>query len=431
MAAIGGTAGDDLRNGTADGDQFKGFQGGDDTLNGLAGTDRFQMGAAFTAADHIDGGAHQDTLLLDGDYSAGVTFTATTVTNVEILTAASGHSYNLVLHDATVAAGQTLRITGASLSGAHQLTVDGSAEADGRLVLVGGSGADSLTGGGGKDTFDLTGGGNDTAIGGAGADRFYCAFQLGESGRVIGGDGVDLVFAAGGLNADNFREVETLTITGDTIFRPGDGTVAAGKTFKVVVDEGYLQLFGAAEADGRFRVTASDAQDTLEGGARSDNLNGGAGTDYLAGLRGNDVLQGGFGYRDALDGGAGADIFVYDSAAESTGDGCDVLIDVDIDKDRFMAPVTVTGVAGEFFGSVDFASFDADLAAIEASPATANEAWIVHINGGDMWGQDCLIVDLDGSGAYEVNQDLLLRIGWSAGGFQYTGTLEVTDFVVG
>jgi Ca2+-binding RTX toxin-like protein len=431
MAVIGGTAGDDLRNGTVDGDQFKGFQGGDDTLNGLAGTDRFQMGAAFTAADHIDGGAHKDTVTLDGDYSAGVTFTAATVANVEIMTVASGHSYNLILHDATVAAGQTLRITGASLGAAHQLVVDGSAEADGRLVLVGGAGADSLTGGGGKDTFDLTGGGGDTAIGGGGADRFYCDVQLGEAGRIIGGAGVDLVFAAGELAADNFREVETLTITGDATFRPGNETVAAGKTFKVVVADGALQLYGGAEADGRFRVTASDAQDTLQGGDRSDTLDGGAGTDYLVGLRGNDVLQGGAGYRDALDGGAGADIFVYESAAESTGDGCDVLIDVDLDKDRFMTPVTVTGVAGEVYGSVDFLTFDADLAAIDASPTTANEAWIVHINGGDMGGQDCLIVDLDGSGDYQVNHDLVLRIGWAAGGFQYTGTLEVTDFLAG
>src|SRR6185437_40684 len=46
------------------------------TVTGSAQDDTFDMGATFTAADSIDGGAGTDTVTLNGDYSAGLVFGA-------------------------------------------------------------------------------------------------------------------------------------------------------------------------------------------------------------------------------------------------------------------------------------------------------------------------------------------------------------------
>src|SRR5689334_5588837 len=52
---------------------------GVDTLKGGAGDDVFVLTSYLTDADRLDGGAGNDTLRLNGDYSAGLTFTATTM----------------------------------------------------------------------------------------------------------------------------------------------------------------------------------------------------------------------------------------------------------------------------------------------------------------------------------------------------------------
>ena len=83
-----GGAGDDTLTGGdyAVGDSFYIVSGGTDTVYGGGGDDQTFMGANMTAADTIDGGAGTgDIVYLDGDYSAGLTFGATTMTNVDIL----------------------------------------------------------------------------------------------------------------------------------------------------------------------------------------------------------------------------------------------------------------------------------------------------------------------------------------------------------
>jgi Ca2+-binding RTX toxin-like protein len=142
----------------------------------------------LTAADKIDGGTDQDVLSLSGNYSAGVVFTATTLTNVETVTLADGNSYKFTLHDATNAAGLT--IDGSLLSATRVMTVDGAAEASATLTATGGAGNDVLTGGGGGDVL-TGGGGNDTLNGNAGTDLLF------------GGVGNDAL--TGGLGADTFR----------------------------------------------------------------------------------------------------------------------------------------------------------------------------------------------------------------------------------
>src|SRR5271165_7068615 len=79
--------------------------GGVDWAFGGYGNDRFAMGPNLFAADMIDGGKGFDTIVLNGDYAAGLIFAPKTMTNVEQLLLKPGHSYNLTPNEATVAAG--------------------------------------------------------------------------------------------------------------------------------------------------------------------------------------------------------------------------------------------------------------------------------------------------------------------------------------
>jgi Ca2+-binding RTX toxin-like protein len=58
-------------------------------------------------------------------------------------------------------------------------------------------------------------------------------------------------------------------------------------------------------------------EDTLYGGSGNDVLHGGSGDDTLFGASGNDTLYGGEGYADWLEGGIGADLFVWSNAQET------------------------------------------------------------------------------------------------------------------
>src|SRR5215472_7564065 len=159
-SAIRGTAGDDNLSGTGGNDDFALWQGGNDTVDAGAGKDIFHMGAALNAGDKLDGGTGKDVVILNGDYSAGVTFNADTITNIEVIALVAGHSYNLTTNDGNVAAGQVLLVRGDTLGSGNTLTFDGSAELDGRFTIIGGAGNDVLTGGNQRDVFNLTKGGN-------------------------------------------------------------------------------------------------------------------------------------------------------------------------------------------------------------------------------------------------------------------------------
>jgi Ca2+-binding RTX toxin-like protein len=149
--------------------------GGDDHVSGGGGNDYFYWGAAFNNADRADGGAGTDTLGLLGTYR--IVFEADDLANIEKLALyssgnpAAPNGYNLTMHDANLAGGQTMTVIAQSLSAIEVLAFNGAAELDGKFNIRGGKGADTITGGAGNDTIwgNL---GADVLRGGKGDDLF-------------------------------------------------------------------------------------------------------------------------------------------------------------------------------------------------------------------------------------------------------------------
>jgi peptidase M10/serralysin-like protein/hemolysin type calcium-binding protein len=322
---IYGTINNDNLDGTSGDDVFDLSQGGDDTATGEGGNDLFIMGAAFTAADKIDGGTGNDILRLNGDYTGAhaVVFAADTMVNVETLSFVAGHSYTMTLNDGNVGAGQSLLVNGATLGATDVLNFDGSGELDGTLTINGGAANDVLTAGAGNDTINLTFGGNDIANGGAGDDTFVLGAALNAADAIDGGSELDTVIVKGdysGAHAVTFTDT-TLTGIDYLVVRPGfnyDFTSADGNLglFDVLtVDATALQsanwihFDGSAELNGNFFFADGRGNDVFIGGAQSDGFSfdlggsdtgqGGGGNDSFdacAHLDSTDQFDGGSGY---------------------------------------------------------------------------------------------------------------------------------------
>ena len=141
-------------------------------VTGGNGNDMIVVGPTLNAADTINGGGGSNSMLLWGDYSAGVTLGASTVTNVQTFTFADGSNYNLTLNTNTVASGKSLTLDASALAPINTATLDGSAIGAGRsLSFLGGSGNDVLTGGAGTNVF-YGAGGADMLNAGTGVDTF-------------------------------------------------------------------------------------------------------------------------------------------------------------------------------------------------------------------------------------------------------------------
>jgi hypothetical protein len=155
---------------------------GIDHFTGGDGNDMFVFdGTRWGSDDTVDGGAGRDAVIITaGNGTTRIVFGENSLTSVESISVSNENSstrtalpdYEFVLHDGNVAAGETLIVNGSSLKDPDQtISIDGSAEQDGRLRLFGGAGLDVLTGGKGDDVL-IGGGRGDTLTGGAGNDVF-------------------------------------------------------------------------------------------------------------------------------------------------------------------------------------------------------------------------------------------------------------------
>ncbi|MGH6871132.1 MAG: beta strand repeat-containing protein [Rhizomicrobium sp.] len=308
--------------GAADALVFDGSAETDGTIDivGGAGSDTVSLARAFSATSHIDGGGGNDTLYVNGDYSAGFTFSAATMTNVEQVSLGGTYSYNLTTDDATIAAGQTLAVSlGAS---AGTLTFNASAETDGSVLLIGGAGNDVLTGGAQADSLQAGAGGTDTLSGGGGDDVINMAGSLDASDRIDGGAGNDFLQLSGDYSggvvfgASTIASIETILIGAghSYVLTTNDANLAAGQTMYVNASSlgagDSLNFDGSQESNGSFNITGGAGNDALDGGAQADAISiGYGGNDTVFAGGGDDTIYGGtaFTAADQINGGSGND----------------------------------------------------------------------------------------------------------------------------
>jgi Ca2+-binding RTX toxin-like protein len=187
-------------------------------------------------------------------------------------------------------------------------------------TLIGGGGKDTLDGGDGTDTVDFTGVAagltivmKDTGATKVGGGGTASGAQFLNIERLIGGDGADKLTGNKGnntINGGDGDDIVTATLGTDS-YNGGDDndtlTFAAFKT-AVTVD---LGAGNGSTTDGAYTISNFE---TLIGGSGSDLLAAGTGGGRVDGGAGNDTIIGGAGI-DTLIGGAGINTLSYEDSA--------------------------------------------------------------------------------------------------------------------
>jgi len=357
-----GDSGDNTLGGTALRDYFDLSQGGNDTANGFGSDDAFYFGAAFTAADHVDGGAGtNDQIGLKGDYAGGnaLVLGTSTIVNVEAIVVLPGFSYDITTRDDNVAPGGLLKVQATQLAAGQSLHFDGSAEQNGSFLVYGGQGDDVMIGGHKDDGFYFGPGAfnsSDSVDGGPGTND-----QLGLDGDY---GSVGTPFVLGG-NITNVEAVVFLVGPEDDhnsfVVTTDDSLVAAGSSMAIfgLFVLTNISFDGSNELDGAFRIY---------GGFGNDSLTGSAGNDWIFGGRGGDTLTGG----------AGTDTFYYDDVIQSTPAASDQITDFasgeKVDVSGIDAVAGGSDNAFTFLGAGAFTNHAGELRAVNQGGST----WLVQ-----------------------------------------------------
>ena len=197
-------------------------------------------------------------------------------------------------------------------------------------TIVGGSGNDVLIGANGDDTFDISAGGSDSVSAGGGNDTIVAGSAMTSADTIDGGSGSDTLNLSGTytnliFGASTMTGVENIVLTagGDYNLITNNATVLPGLSLAIngaALGTGKtLTVDASAESDttATYVLTGGSGNDSLTAGAGNDTLTGGAGNDILAGGAGQDALIGGAG-QDTLTGGAGTDTFKFGATSDTT-----------------------------------------------------------------------------------------------------------------
>lgn len=283
--------------------------------------------------------------------------------------------------------------------------------------LIGSQFSDTLRGSGGDNRLD-GGDSGDLLEGLAGNDMLEG--RLGND-TLAGGEGRDVL--RGGQGNDVY-----VNPTGDSIVEEGTAKdrVESDISFSLINIAAVenLTLTGNAGSYGFGNALSN----TITGNAAANLLRGLDGDDTLLGRAGDDRLEGGLG-RDTLQGDAGADRYIYNSSAESAGVGRDLIVNAELDRDRFDFAFTVGAVkAPQTAGVLNTATFDADLRfAVHTKFAAGGpiDAVLFDPSGGDLdqAGHVYLVIDADNSGGYSAGSDIVIEL------VNATGSLGLGDFM--
>ena len=429
MARIWGHAGGDDLVGTTGDDTFNLWQGGNDDVSGDAGNDDFRFRETFNSSDLVYGGDDYDRIVLQGDYSAGLTLSSSFVTGVEALRLFGAYDYNITVSNDFLSGGAQFTVN-APLTGGYSLSFDASAETDANYTIFASAGDDQILTGRGDDKIYLAKGGTDVVQAGFGDDLIVMDGALTASDQIDGGEGFnDQVFLNGdydGANAVVFNDttmtaVETLRLANghnyDLTF--ADGTVDSFTNLTLVVDARLLDETHFARIDGS---AETDSNYTMWGGKGDDTFIGGDFADTLRGHAGDDTLQGGGGLDD-LYSGQGDDTFVYTASNESHSVAHDTIHGFNSAHDSIQTTIAVTSMGTPPIGpkTVNFATFDTDMGNAISDALIGHQAIVIDVTNGDYTGHSFLVVDANANGSYD-STDYLMDISG------YNGALTAANF---
>ena len=197
--------------------------------------------------------------------------------------------------------------------GADNDVLDGQAGNDN---VLGGAGNDSLSGGAGTDTLNGQGGSNDAvretlADTGVFATLTPANLIIGATTDLL--VGIELAVIIGGSGADT---ISAAAWTGPTTLNGAGGNdkIFGGGGFDSILGgSGDDKIAGNGDVD---LIFGEDGNDSIDGGDGNDGLNGGNGNDKIRGGNGNDKLFGGAG-ADSLLGSAGDDSILGGDGGDS------------------------------------------------------------------------------------------------------------------
>ncbi len=287
-------------------------------------------------------------------------------------------------------------------------------------------GADVMNGNAGNDTFWIPSGDGAIVRGGQGFD--IISFR----GRVDAGipntDGVTYTIGNGtvdighgtvtsnsieGAEGSEFND----TLTGNNQDNQlsgwtGDDTIEGRGGDDLIYGDHSISEVGENPLTYNYDdpIVFTPGNDTLSGGAGADLIYGNGGDDVINGDAGADTIVGGAG-ADFIDGGGGNDTFVYESASQSSSTSYDTLSGSNFKgHDVIDLTTAVTSYATLTGGTLDAATFDADLGAAMSSILTAGRAVLYTATAGSFAGQNFLIVDGDGIAGYTAGADFVFLI---------------------
>lgn len=318
---INGTAIGETIPGTGGADEIDFSQGGNDEVRGFGGDDTIFGGASLTAADTVNGGAGYDTLDIAGDYSAKLSFAASTLINVEALVLHGGaFDYWVKTSNGNVAAGVQFKVDAYFGMAGRSIIFDGSAETDGNFLMYDGLSNDTFIGGAQGDTFSMSYDGTDTVYGMGGSDGINLGSALDNSDHFDGGEGNDVIYLFGdystqlALDAGTIVSIEQFSLNGDFGYNLllNDGNIAAGEAIffdgRPLSGAGYMIIDASNETDGSIAVIDGVNNDTVYGSQNGDDFRGGLGSNKFFGLGGDDMfLLDDFDATDEVNGGVGND----------------------------------------------------------------------------------------------------------------------------